>query len=360
MKSNSFKLGIIGGGQLGMFLAKAAKDINIESHIFSNTKDAPAKKYATKMYYGSFEDSKKLFSFSKKVDVITYEFENISVESLNQIRKKKKNIFPPINALSIAQNREFEKKFFIKNKISHAKSFFLNKRKDLDNIKNKIRFPIILKTSRFGYDGKGQFVAKSCNELSKYWRKLNFVPCVIEKKIKLKKELSVVCVRDQKRKIFCYPAFRNIHKDHILFETYSPSGVDVMLEKKIINISKKIIKKLNYVGVLTIEFFVDNNNKIYANELAPRVHNSGHITLDNCNISQFDQHIRAVCGLNLIDSVNLNKGLMRNLIGRDIKLIAKIAKEKRYKSYSKVKRYSYNKQEVKDGRKMGHLNFVKS
>ena len=129
MKSSSLKLGIIGGGQLGMFLAKAAKDINIESHIFSNKKDAPAKKYATKMYYGSFEDSKKLFNFSKNVDVITYEFENISVESLNQI-KKKKNIFPPINALSIAQNREFEKKFFIKNKIVHAKSFFLNQRKE--------------------------------------------------------------------------------------------------------------------------------------------------------------------------------------------------------------------------------------
>ncbi len=358
MKSSSLKLGIIGGGQLGMFLAKAAKDINIESHIFSNKKDAPAKKYATKMYYGSFEDSKKLVNFSKKVDVITYEFENISVDSLNQI--KKKNIFPPINALSIAQNREFEKKFFIKNKISHAKSFFLNKRKDLDDIKNKVRFPVILKTSRFGYDGKGQFIAKNFDELIKYWKHLNFVPCVVEKKIKLKKELSVVCVRDQNKKIFCYPAFRNIHKNHILFETYSPSGVDIVLEKKIISISKKIIKKLNYIGVLTIEFFVDSNNKIYANELAPRVHNSGHITLDNCDVSQFDQHIRAVCGLNLIDSINLNKGLMRNLIGTDIKLIAKIAKEKKYKIYSEVKRYSYNKQEVKDGRKMGHLNFVKS
>ena len=359
MKLDTFKLGIIGGGQLGMFLAKAAKDINIEPHVYSNTKDAPAKKYAAKMYYGSFEDFKKLMSFAKKVDVITYEFENVSVESLKKI-KKIKNIFPPINALSITQNREFEKKFFIKNKISHAKSLFLNKKNDLDKIKNKIRFPIILKTSRFGYDGKGQFVARSFTELRKYWQDLNFAPCIIEKKIKLKKELSVICVRDQNKKIFCYPTFRNIHKNHILFETYSPSGINKKLEKKLINISQKIIKKLKYIGVLTIEFFVDHNNRVYANELAPRVHNSGHITLDNADTNQFDQHIRAVCGLHLIDSINLNKGIMRNLIGKDIKLVSKISKENRYKTYSKVKRYSYNKQEVKEGRKMGHLNFTKS
>ena len=358
MRLKNFKLGIIGGGQLGMFLAKAAKDINIEAHVYSNTKDAPAKKHATKMYYGAFEDSKKLMNFSKNVDVITYEFENVSVESLKKI-KKTKDIFPPINALSIAQNREFEKKFFIKNKINHAKSFFLNKKKDLDNIKNKIQFPIILKTSRFGYDGKGQFVAKNFTELKKYWHNLNFVPCIIEKKIRLKKELSVVCVRDQNKKIFCYPTFRNIHKNHILFETYSPSGIENKLEKKLISISKKIIKKLKYVGVLTIEFFVDHNNRIYANELAPRVHNSGHITLDNSDTSQFDQHVRAVCGLNIIGSINVNKGVMRNLIGKDIKLVSKISKENRYKIYSKVKRYSYNKQEVKEGRKMGHLNFTK-
>mgnify|MGYP001159814982 CR=1 FL=1 len=358
MKLNTLKLGIIGGGQLGMFLAKAAKKINIEAYIYSNTKDAPAKKYAKKMYYGPFEDSKKLINFSKKVDVITYEFENISVESLRKI-KKTKHIFPPINALSIAQNREFEKKFFLKNKISHAKSFFLNTKKDLNNLKNRIRYPVILKTSRFGYDGKGQFEVKNFFELNKFWKDLNFAPCIVEKKIKLKKELSVVCVRDQNKNIFCYPTFRNIHKNHILFETYSPSGINKELEKKLINISKKIIKKLNYIGVLTIEFFIDANNKIYANELAPRVHNSGHITLDNSDINQFDQHIRAVSGMNLIDSIELKYGLMRNLIGKEIKLKSRILKEKRYKTYSKVKIYSYNKNEAKEGRKMGHINFTK-
>ena len=310
------------------------------------------------MYYGSFDNFEKLLNFSKKVDAITYEFENVSVESLKKIQNDKK-VFPPIEALAVAQNRELEKKFFMKNRISHAKSFFLNKKIDLDKIKNKIKFPVILKTSRFGYDGKGQFVAKSFIELKKYWQELNYSPCIIEKKIKLKKELSVICVRDQNKNIFCYPTFRNIHKDHILFETYSPSGIDKNLEKKLINISKKIIKKLDYIGILTIEFFVDTNNKIYTNELAPRVHNSGHITLDNCNISQFDQHIRAVCGLDLIDTINLKKGVMRNLIGRDIKLITKISNEKRYKSYLKPKKYSYNKQEIKEGRKMGHLNFIK-
>ena len=358
MKLNINKLGIIGGGQLGMFLAKAAQNINIETHVYSNTKDTPAKKYATRMYYGSFESSSKLIDFSKRVDVITYEFENVSVESLTKI-KKRKNIFPPINALSIAQNREKEKKFFNKNNIAHVKSLFLSKQKDLNKIKKAIRFPVILKTSRFGYDGKGQFVIQNFLELRKFWHGLDCVPCVIEKKIKLKKELSVICVRDQNKNTFCYPAFRNIHKNHILFETYSPSGIEKNLEKKLINVSEKILKKLNYIGVLTIEFFIDSNNRIYANELAPRVHNSGHITLDNSNYSQFDQHVRAVCGLDLINSISLTKGVMRNLIGQDITKISKISKDKKYRSYSKAKKYSYNKNEVKEGRKMGHLNFVK-
>jgi len=359
MKLNTCKLGIIGGGQLGMFLAKEAKKINIEVHVYSNTHDAPAKKYAKKMYYGSFDDSSKLINFFKKVDAITYEFENISVESLKKFNKKK-NIFPPINALSISQNRELEKKFFSKNNISHAKSLFLNKKKDLRDIKKRIRFPAILKTSRFGYDGKGQFVVKNFVELEKYWKDLDYAACIIEKKIKLKKEISVICARDQNKKIFCYPTFRNIHKNHILFETYSPSGIDKNQENKLTNISKRILKKLNYIGVLTIEFFIDDRNRIYANELAPRVHNSGHITLDNSNISQFEQHIRAVCGLDLINSVKLKKGLMRNLIGKDIELVSKIYKEKKYKEYLKVKKYPYNKKKIKEGRKMGHINFIKT
>ena len=358
MKSKILKLGIIGGGQLGMFLAKAAKDNNIEPYVYSNTKNAPAEKYTKKIFYGSFDDKSKLTSFSNKVDIITYEFENISISSLVEIQKRK-IIFPPISALSIAQNRAKEKMFFQKNKIKHAKSFFLNSRQDLDNIKSSLRFPVILKTTRFGYDGKGQSVAKNYNDLIKSWKNLNFVPCIIEKKIKLQKELSVVCARDQNRNIFCFPVFRNIHKNHILFETFSPSGVERKLENKLIKISKKILNKLSYVGVLTIEFFIDQQGKIYANELAPRVHNSGHITLDNTKNSQFDQHIRAICGLDLIKSNVVKKGVMRNLLGQDIKNIKKISKESKYKHFKRVLVYSYNKKEVREGRKMGHLNFIK-
>ena len=339
-----------------MFLAKAAKDINIEAHVYSNTKDAPAKKYATKMYYGTFEDSKKLMNFSKKVDVITYEFENVSVESLKKI-KKTKNIFPPINALSIAQNREFEKKFFIKNKINHAKSFFLNKKKDLDDIKNKIQFPIILKTSRFGYDGKGQFLVESFDELKKIWGEIDFQSCVVEKIIELKEEVSVICAKDLENNVYSYEPFSNKHKNHILFETRSPAKINSDLALNIKNIALSIIKNLNYVGVLTVEFFIDKNDFIYVNEIAPRVHNSGHITLNNANISQFELHILSILGQVTTNPKIIKKGIMRNLIGKEIKKSREICSLGKYSSYKKSQIYNYGKKDVKEGRKMGHINF---
>ena len=356
MTFKPLKIGIIGGGQLGMYLAKAAKKQNIQPFIYSNTKDAPALKYAYKIFYGDFDDKKKLDNFFSKVDLITYEFESISAKSIAGIEKKNK-IYPPINALKITQDREKEKKFFIKNNIKHAKTFFIKSDSDLNRLKSKIKFPLIIKTSRFGYDGKGQKVVSSLLDLRKSWQLLNKQPCVLEEKINLKKELSIIVCRDLDKNITYFPSFRNIHKNHILHKTYTPSGISKEIEIKLVKTSKIISEKLNYIGVLTVEFFIDDKNNIYVNEIAPRVHNSGHITQDTFNFDQFDMHIFAICGEIMPKLLRKNEGIMLNLIGTDINKAKKMSLNNSYSKFEKTKIYKYGKKIVKLDRKMGHINF---
>ncbi len=354
MSRKSLKLGIIGGGQLGMFIAKSAMNQKIVPYIYSDTQDAPAKKYAHRIFYGKFDDKEKLSEFFSKVDVITYEFENISTRTLKLIKGEKK-IYPPLNALTIAQDRKKEKNFFKKNNIRHVETFYINSSIDLKRY--KFKFPSIIKTARFGYDGKGQKIINSIHELKKAWENFNQVSCVVEKKIDLKKELSIVIGRDFLGKLSYFPSFRNLHKNHVLHKTFSPSGVNNKIEDELIQIAKKIINKLSYIGVLTIEFFIDHNNKIYVNEIAPRVHNSGHITQDTFNVSQFDLHLMTVVGLRVPSIKRKNNGIMLNLIGSDIKKIKSLINKPSFMKFLKKKRYLYGKKDIKDGRKMGHINF---
>ena len=356
MSQKSLKLGIIGGGQLGMFIAKSAIKQKIIPYIYSNTHDAPAEKYAHKIFYGNFDDKEKLSEFFSKVDLITYEFENISTRTLKLI-KGKKDIYPPLNALSIAQDRKKEKDFFKKNNISHAETFYISSNVDLKKNEKKFKFPSIIKTARFGYDGKGQKIINSIHELKKAWESFNQVPCVIEEKINLKKELSIVIGRNKLGVINYFPSFRNLHKNHILHKTYSPSGVNKKIEEELNEIAKIISNKLNYIGVLTIEFFVDHHNTIYVNEIAPRVHNSGHITQNTFNINQFDLHVMMIAEMHVSKIRRKSNGIMLNLIGKDITKINSLINKPGFKNFMKKKRYLYGKKDTKDGRKMGHINF---
>ncbi len=349
-------VGIIGGGQLGMFLANSCNKLGLKVFVYSDSQRVPAEKYADKMFYGSFEDVESLKIFSSEVDLITYEFENVSTKALKKLEQK--NIYPPISALTISQDRKKEKQFFSKNKINHAGIGLLNNMNSLKKLETSIQYPVILKTSRFGYDGKGQAIVKNTKSLKRQWKENNYQECIIERKINLKKEVSVICARDIKRNIYFYQLFTNIHKNHILSETTSPSIIDAEIEGELLKISKKIITRLNYIGLLTIEFFIDKENKIFVNEIAPRVHNSGHITLDNANISQFELHIRAITGKKIPKPKILKKGLMRNLIGNEIKNVNRITSMKKYEGFNKNIKYDYGKKIVKVGRKMGHINFI--
>ena len=348
------RIGIIGGGQLGMYLSQASERIGVKSFVYADGKGAPAEKFASKMFYGSYDDKKKLEEFSSKVDLLTYEFENISVKALNGIKKSK--IYPPLSSLKISQDRELEKTFFSKNKIQHAGIAFLKKKNDINKCR-KLNFPVILKTSRFGYDGKGQFSVESFDELKKKWGEIDFQSCVVEKIIELKEEVSVICAKDIENNVYSYEPFSNKHKNHILFETRSPAKINSVLALNIKNIALSIIKNLNYVGVLTVEFFIDKNDFIYVNEIAPRVHNSGHITLNNANISQFELHILSILGQVTTNPKIIKKGIMRNLIGKEIKKSREICSLGKYSSYKKSQIYNYGKKDVKEGRKMGHINF---
>ena len=350
------KVGIIGGGQLGMMLAKASKKLNIAPLIYSNTKDSPAAKVA-KVYYGDFDDIKKIKKFINQVDVVTYEFENIPTKSL-KIIEQLVPIFPPIHALNITQDRVKEKKFFNDNNIPCAKTLILKKNLDLKIIKKEISFPSIIKTARLGYDGKGQYTINNYSDLLESWNKLNKVNCIIEEKIDIKKEISIIGARTSDGNIEVFPSFKNIHKNHILDITRIPSRTN----KKTENLAKehiiKILNKLKYVGVLCVEFFIDASDNLIANEMAPRVHNSGHVTIEACKTSQFEQHLRAITN-NTLGKVNIIKpAVMKNLIGNDISNISQIKTKKEFFNFKKTNLHNYYKKEIKPGRKMGHITFI--
>ena len=354
--TNKIKVGIIGGGQLGMMLAEASSKINIIPLVYSNTKDAPAAKFA-KVYYGNFDDLKKIKDFINKVDLITYEFENIPTKSL-KIIEKLVPIFPPIHALKITQDRSKEKKFFNNNNIPCAKTLILKSNKDLLAIKKILSYPSIIKTSRLGYDGKGQFTINNYSDLLKYWNELDKTNCVIEEKINIKKEISIIGARTIDGRIKIFPSFKNIHKNHILDTTKLPSRTNKETEELAVKSTIKILSKLKYVGVLCVEFFIDDKGDLIANEMAPRVHNSGHIAIEACKTSQFEQHLKAITGQVLGEIDIIKPAIMKNLIGNDVYKIKSIKTKKEFSKYKKAKLHKYYKKEIKPGRKMGHITFT--
>ncbi|MDA9651204.1 5-(carboxyamino)imidazole ribonucleotide synthase [Pelagibacteraceae bacterium] len=354
--TNKIKVGIIGGGQLGMMLAEASSKINIIPLVYSNTKDAPAAKFA-KVCYGNFDDLKKIKDFIDKVDLVTYEFENIPTKSL-KIIEKLVPIFPPIHALKITQDRSKEKEFFNNNNIPCAKTLILKTNKDLLAIKKILSYPSIIKTSRLGYDGKGQFTINNYSDLLKFWNELDKTNCVIEEKINIKKEISIIGARTIDGRIKIFPSFKNIHKNHILDTTKLPSRTNKETEELAIKYTIKILRKLKYVGVLCVEFFINDKGYLIANEMAPRVHNSGHITIEACKTSQFEQHLRAITGQTLGEIDIIKPAIMKNLIGNEITKIKSIKTKKEFSKYKKAKLHKYYKKEIKPGRKMGHITFT--
>ena len=340
-------LGIIGGGQLGSLLSVAAEKLNIKTVILSDDINAPAKNFTSNFICGNYEDEKIINDFISKVDLVTFEFENIPYKVLKSINKNK-TVLPKPEINQLIQNRYTEKDFLNKNDIRTTRYALI---KNEDEIKiNQNLIPGILKTCTLGYDGKGQFKINSLEEIN---QNIDFnKDYILEKKINLKKEISVIITRFGHQKYERYQPIENIHEDQILKHSKIPADISDTIKDKSIDWATKIVEELDYIGTLCVEYFIDKNDNLYVNEIAPRVHNSGHLTINTHNISQFENHIRAVCGLEKIETKKIYNGKMLNLIGNDIS----IYRNKTFKDNEFF--YDYLKTEIKDKRKMGHLTII--
>jgi len=339
-------LGIIGGGQLGSMLSTAAKKLNIKTVIFSDDIDAPAQNFCDEFIYGKYNDESKIQEFSAKVDVITYESENIPYETLNEINKSKP-VLPKPSVNRLIQHRLAEKDFVNKLNIRTTRYVSIEKKSEIDTLNDFL--PGILKTTTMGYDGKGQHPINKPEDLKNL--NIDFSKgYVLEKLVRLKKEISVIITRFSNNNYEIYEPIENVHQNQILKNSKIPAEISL----KILNQSKEwastIAEEMKYVGTLCVEFFIDRNENLYVNEIAPRVHNSGHLTINAYNVSQFENHIRAVCSLKKIPIKKLSNAKMINLIGKQIEPYRQGLNLKDNEFF-----FDYLKKEIKEKRKMGHI-----
>ena len=340
------KLGIIGGGQLGSLLCQAAKKLNIKTIVFCDDIDAPAQNFSDEFIFAKYNDKIKIKEFVSKVDVITFEFENIPYNTLNEMNKSKK-VLPKPSVNRLIQHRLAEKDFINNLNIRTTRYVSIEKKSDLETLEDF--FPGILKTTTMGYDGKGQYPINKMEDLNLL--NIDFSKeYILEKIVKLKKEISVIITRFGNNSYEIYEPIENTHEEQILKYSQIPAQIN----EKIFNLSKEwattIAEELKFVGTLCVEFFIDRNDNLYVNEIAPRVHNSGHLTINAYNVSQFENHIRAICSLEKIELKKLSNAKMVNLIGNQILPYRENLSLKQNEFF-----FDYLKREVKTKRKMGHI-----
>jgi 5-(carboxyamino)imidazole ribonucleotide synthase len=347
---SEIKLGIIGGGQLGSMLCQAAKKLNIKTIIYSDDVESPAQNFCDEFISSEYSNKDKIYEFAKKVDVITYEFENIPYDTLNELNKLKP-VSPKPSVNRLIQHRLAEKDFINKLNIRTTRYVHVESKEDLLPLGDFL--PGILKTTTMGYDGKGQFPIKNLDQIDSL--NINFEnEYILEKLVKLKKEISVIITRFSNNKYEIYEPIENTHEDQILRHSKIPAEINEKLSEQSKEWAILIAEELKYIGTLCVEFFIDRNDNLYVNEIAPRVHNSGHLTINAYNVSQFENHVRAVCSLEQIPLKKNSNAEMINLIGDQIV---------KYRDNPKVNDnqflFDYLKKDIKEKRKMGHLTTLK-
>ncbi|MCP6681919.1 5-(carboxyamino)imidazole ribonucleotide synthase [Bacillus nakamurai] len=346
-------IGIIGGGQLGKMMAVAAKQMGYKVAVVDPVKDSPCGQVADVEITAPYNDRGAIRKLAEISDIITYEFENIDYEALNWL---KENAYLPQGSelLLITQNRETEKKATQSAGCQVAPYRIVKSRSELEQAIQSLGLPAVLKTCRGGYDGKGQFVIKEEGQADEASALLENGTCILESWVSFRMELSVIVTRSVHGEISTFPAAENIHHNNILFQSIVPARVDEAVRKQAEALAVQLAETLGLVGLLAVEMFVTEEGDLLINELAPRPHNSGHYTLDLCETSQFEQHIRAVCGLPLGKTELLKPGMMVNLLGDEVKLV-----EEKTELLKEAKLYLYGKHDIKKGRKMGHITFLR-
>jgi len=349
------RLGIIGGGQLGMMITEAAQNLNDEISeitVLDPTENCPAAQAGAKQIIGDFKDKDAIVKLAEQSDIITYEIESGNTDVLSKLKAV---IEPSPSTLSIIQDKLSQKKFLSKNGLPVSQFYEIVSLDDLHEKINELSLPVLLKARRDAYDGRGNFKITSPDEVEKAYRHFDGKSLMVEKFVNFKMEVSVIAIRNTKGEIATYPMVENIHEDNILKITIAPARVSDDVIRNAGEIAKKTMQVLNGAGVFGIEMFIDQNNKILINEIAPRVHNSGHHTLQSCKTSQFEQHLRAILGLDLGSTDLVHKTVMYNILGPD-------GFEGKYKPVQLEKDgvylKMYGKNVSKPQRKLGHFNVV--
>ena len=346
-------IGIIGGGQLGKMMAQSAQQMGYKVIVLDPDSSCPCQYVANEFINAAYDDQIALDRLGALSDVITYEFENISANQLQALASKY-NIPQGYQAIQLLQDRLTEKQTLQDSGSNIAPFFQLTDYDDLVKAVDSIGYPFIVKTRFGGYDGKGQVLVKDATHLDEAHQLIQAQECVAEQYLNLSKEVSLTVTIGTNNQITYFPLQENEHQNQILFKTIVPARVQDNKEQEARNEVNKIIKAIHFIGTLTVEFFIDQQNQLYVNEIAPRPHNSGHYSIEACEYSQFDTHIKAITGQQLPQQVTLLiPAIMMNLLGRDLDLL-----EDQFAEHPEWHVHIYGKNERKFNRKMGHLTVL--
>ncbi|CAJ1186450.1 N5-carboxyaminoimidazole ribonucleotide synthase [Companilactobacillus paralimentarius] len=347
-------IGIIGGGQLGQMMSFSAKEMGYKVIVLDPTPNCPAAQVSDDQIVAAYDDLAQLIELAKRCDVLTYEFENVDAETINEV-KKYTEVPQGTKALTITQDRVSEKNFIEKSGFSTVPHVVINNIFEYHRAVEKLGTPVIVKTTRGGYDGKGQILIEDPEKVcyADIEELLMHGTCIVEKKIALKKEVSVVVAANSSQQTSIFPVIENIHRHNILHLSSCPAEISTETENEIYQIGEKLAQNLELVGTMCIEFFISTINEVFVNEIAPRPHNSGHLTIESCNISQFDAHIRGVCNLAMPKVRLLQSAVMVNLLGQHLQPAKEVLPE-----HTEWHFHDYGKAESKNNRKMGHITIL--
>jgi 5-(carboxyamino)imidazole ribonucleotide synthase len=343
-------IGILGGGQLARMLSVAASRLGLKTHIYSDEPNAPAFDVAAEATVGSYDNEAALAGFAESVGVVTCEFENVPAKAL-EIAGRQAPVFPPAKSFATAQDRLVEKDFIGGLGIALAPYAAVDSLGDLNEGLARVKIPALLKTRRFGYDGKGQVMIHTLCAAQSAWEAIGETPSVLEGVVRFEREVSVIAVRGQDGETRFYDVVENVHEGGVLATSRAPARIADSTVFEARQIAGKIAEALGHVGVLCVEMFQREAEQpgLLVNEIAPRVHNSGHWTIDACPVSQFENHVRAICGWPLGEVGRHSDAVMTNLIGADVEAWEMLTAE------PNTAVHLYGKAEPRPGRKMGHV-----
>ncbi len=342
-------IGILGGGQLGRMIALAAAELGYRSVVLTPEIDAPASQVASRTILADYGDEAALAKLAAAADVITLEFENVPAAAVDFLAATGKPVRPDARALALAQDRLLEKDFIRRSGGETAPYRAIGSTAELDRALASIGCPAVLKTRRFGYDGRGQALVRTPGEAQAAWAAIKGKPAILEGFVDFACEISVIAARSANGDVRTYVPVENRHRDHILAETVAPAAIASGLAAAAQSLAESIVAALDLVGLLAVEMFITKDGRILVNEIAPRPHNSGHWTIDACLTSQFEQLVRAICGLPLGSTERHSNAVMINLLGNDARAW------QRHLAEPNARLHLYGKAEIRTGRKMGHV-----